>query len=90
MVLLFGQAIAAWGATLWWLLIVGLLLLPVIWVICSALNPAQVDRRCPSCGLDESLVRPDRSSMLGVMCAVCDYRDDEAYIAHLDEYLQDP
>ena len=89
-VLVAGQLVDGWGMTLWWVLITGLLLLPLIWVVCSALNPAQVDRRCPSCGVDETLVRPDRRSMLGVICSSCGYRDDEAYVAHLEEYLEGP
>lgn len=82
------QMVARWGMSLWWLLITLLLLLPAIWVVCSALNPAQVDRRCPRCLVDETLVRPDRQSLLGVVCSACGYRDDEAYLAHLDEYLE--
>jgi hypothetical protein len=47
------------------------------WVLVSSLWPAKVDRRCPSCGRTSvRAMRTDR--LLGLECAGCGWRDEQA------------
>ncbi len=81
--------VTAWGWEAFWIAIVAALVGPFLWVLVSALNPAAPDRRCPACGEVDALVRPSREHMLGIRCLYCGHADDEAYVAHLEEYLED-
>ena len=54
-----------------------LFVLPVLWVVISALWPARADRTCPACGAG-TLRRLNRRSTRGVVCQRCDHRDATA------------
>ena len=58
-------------------LLVLLALVPVGWVLVSALWPARADRTCPTCGAD-ALVRADACATHGLACKACGWRDDSA------------
>lgn len=57
----------------------------LFWVLGCIFSPAVPDRRCPRCG-KEGLVKIRRGEPLGVRCEHCDYRDEERYVAYLDEW----
>lgn len=53
------------------------LLVPVLWVLVSALWPGKADRRCPACGKD-ALRRLDPQATTGLLCTACGLRDESA------------
>jgi DNA-directed RNA polymerase subunit RPC12/RpoP len=61
---------------------VGALLLPMVWLIVSALRPALPDRRCPACGA-ESLRLMAPGEKIGARCPACGFRDPELYVPYL-------
>jgi len=54
-----------------------LLVVPIAWVVISALWPASADRRCPACRAD-ALERLDAASTTGLACRSCGWRDESA------------
>jgi len=80
-------ALAAVGLGLWlglkrppWLFALfagAALLVPVGWVLVSALWPGKADRRCPACAQD-TLARLDPHSTTGLGCSACGFRDESA------------
>jgi len=54
-----------------------LVVVPIGWVLVSALWPAEARRTCPGCG-QESLERLDPGSTHGLVCRSCDWRDESA------------
>lgn len=52
-------------------------LVPVGWVLVSALWPGKADRRCPACGKD-ALQRIDSRRTVGLVCSACGQRDESA------------
>lgn len=80
-------ALAALAAGLWLalrrppqlfgILLAALVLVPVVWVLVSALWPGKAERRCPACRQD-SLARIDSSSTVGIRCSTCGWRDESA------------
>src|SRR5262245_11890907 len=63
--------------SLFGLVLAGLALVPVGWVLVSALFPARAERRCPACG-GESLARLDAHATHGLVCRACGWRDESA------------
>jgi hypothetical protein len=53
------------------------LVVPVGWVLVSALWPGKADRRCPTCGKD-ALRRLDPRATTGLLCTACGHRDESA------------
>jgi len=53
------------------------LVVPVGWVLVSALWPGKADRRCPACGKD-ALRRLDPRATTGLLCSACGHRDESA------------
>jgi ribosomal protein L37AE/L43A len=73
-----GVALVRSGSAAWFgALVIGLVVLPALWVLASALSPAKADRRCPACGR-ETLVRRSRDSTQGLACGGCGWVDAEA------------
>jgi len=62
---------------LFWVVVVALVVLPVAWLVISALFPARAERRCPACGRNE-LTRLDRKTTVGLVCRACGWRDGTA------------
>ena len=60
-----------------WLIIGAGIVIPILWIVTSALWPAKADRRCPRCR-GEKLVRMDPNTTVGLECTDCGYRDDAA------------
>ena len=52
-------------------------LVPVLWILASALWPARAERTCPVCK-SERLERIDRSATVGITCRACGWRDESA------------
>jgi hypothetical protein len=68
-----------------------MLLIPVLWVLVSALWPGTADRGCPGCGKD-TLVRSDSESTVGLECPSCGWRDETAsawFLAEEEGPLED-
>ena len=68
-----------------------MLLIPLAWVVISALWPASADRKCPACGRD-SLVRMSEESTMGLECRSCNWRDESAsswFLAEEEGPLED-
>ena len=68
-----------------------LFVVPVLWVVVSALWPARADRTCPRCGRD-SLRRLSRANTQGLVCTRCDWRDPAAsswFLAEEEGPLED-
>ena len=61
---------------------VGALLLPIFWLLVSAMRPAFPDRKCPKCG-EESLRLLRPGERVGVRCPRCGLEDEELYVAYL-------
>jgi len=53
------------------------LVVPVLWVLISALWPGKADRKCPACGKD-ALRRLDPRATTGLLCGACGFRDESA------------
>jgi DNA-directed RNA polymerase subunit RPC12/RpoP len=66
------RPISLFGAVL-----IGLAVVPVGWVLASALWPARAERRCPACGKD-ALQRLDERATQGLVCRACGFRDAHA------------
>lgn len=49
----------------------------LVWVLISALFPAEADRVCPSCG-EEAIERLDPKTTTGLVCRSCGFQDDSA------------
>jgi len=60
----------------------GALLLPVFWLVVSALRPALPDRRCPKCRA-ESLRLLRAGEKVGARCPSCGFEDAELYVPFL-------
>jgi hypothetical protein len=58
------------------------LLLPIFWLLASALRPALPDRKCPQCGAEalRLLVPGER---VGARCPACGFEDAELYVPYL-------
>jgi hypothetical protein len=65
------------------------LLLPILWVIVSAMRPAMPDRRCPRCGA-EALVLFEPGNKVGARCRACGFADAELYVPFLADVMDDP
>ncbi len=57
--------------------LIALAVVPVGWVLASALWPARAERRCPACGKD-ALARLDPRATHGLVCRACGFRDESA------------
>ncbi len=56
----------------------------LLWIVASALAPAQADKTCPRCGADE-LQRLDQGTTRGVRCAGCHFVDASVSSFYLAE-----
>jgi len=54
-----------------------LIVVPVLWVLISALFPARAERACPRCAR-EALERSDPRTTHGLRCRECGWQDDSA------------
>ena len=52
-------------------------LVPIVWVLASALWPAKAERTCPACK-SERLERIDPAATVGITCRACGWRDESA------------
>ncbi len=59
------------------LVLLGLALVPCLWILVSALWPARAERTCPACG-GARLERLDPRSTVGLACRGCGWRDESA------------
>jgi hypothetical protein len=58
------------------------LLLPILWLLVSAMRPALPDRKCPSCQKETlRLLKP--GERLGARCPECGFEDAELYVPYL-------
>jgi len=51
--------------------------LGLLWILVSALLPAQPDRNCPQCGR-KTVERIDARTLHGLRCRACSWRDESA------------
>lgn len=58
------------------------LLLPMFWLLVSAMRPAMPDRKCPKCSL-ETLRLLTPGERLGARCPSCGFADPELYVPYL-------
>jgi hypothetical protein len=70
--IVFHGPLALFGAVL-----AALALVPVGWVLVSALLPAKAERRCRACGKD-ALARLDERATHGLVCRACGWSDASA------------
>ncbi len=58
------------------------LLLPIFWLLVSAMRPALPDRKCPKCAKETlRLLKP--GERLGARCPECGFEDAELYVPYL-------
>ncbi len=61
---------------------VGALMLPIFWLVVSALRPALPDRHCPKCQVESlRLLKPGEK--IGARCPACGFEDGELYVPFL-------
>lgn len=58
------------------------LVIPMLWLVVSALRPAMPDRRCPKCHA-ESLRLLAPGEKVGARCPACGFEDPELYVPYL-------
>lgn len=61
---------------------VGAIVVPMLWMLVSAMRPAMPDRTCPRCG-KESLRLLTPGVRQGVRCPECGFADAEMYCVYL-------
>ena len=72
------------GPSLPFVLLGVVLVLGLLWIIISTLNPARADRTCPECG-EEALERLDPETTRGVVCSCCGHTDQDVSSWYLAE-----
>jgi len=68
-----------------------MLLIPVVWVLVSVLWPGTADRGCPGCG-EDTLVRSNPESTVGLECPSCGWHDEVAsgwFLAEEEGLMED-